>query len=135
LQAPYAAFAPNQPLAARSNYGELAQRAASDKLSEKELAAFMPNQFGAFEQLKIMGTLSAYRFDQYGQYDKAYQSIFSENADDVFAFFKYEALYSKVEDFQQALARVDEQVVEANKDRVVGYTHLRPPNIINSISI
>jgi arachidonate 15-lipoxygenase len=135
VQDPFGSFVPNVPLAARASYRNLSKRGKDKPITEKDLVRFMPNRKNAVDQMTIMFLLSAYHFDQLGDYDKTFKSVFSKPTGTVFQDYGLEHLYAKVKKFESSLAQVAEEISAVNECRKMPYPYLLPKNILNSISI
>jgi arachidonate 15-lipoxygenase len=126
----YMAFPANMPLAAYLDPAILHQ--PNPEITEKTLLKLLPPYQKAAGQLQILFILSAYRFDQLGDYDKSFCELHGENFEQVFAETKVPMLLEK---FQQQLYQAEQRISERNKRRVIPYNSMKPSLIINSISI
>jgi len=136
-QHPVASFVPNMPMAARDPYRELSKRTASQPISEKELVKMLPNEGMVSQQAETMYTLSAYRFDELGYYDRPFDSLFDLTTVEVFdGYPKGEGYLKAIVNFQTKLAEVEEEINLMNsKSPIADEDYLAPSTIINSTSI
>lgn len=111
----YMAFIPNMPLAA---YQPVPQH--KGEVDEQWLMQFLPPPRQAEDQLSVTFTLSAYRHDRLGYYDKP------------FADPEAQALLSQ---FQQELNHIETKIEARNHTRYIDYNFLKPSLIPNSTSI
>ena len=73
-------------------------------------------------QTEICVALSAYKFDQLGQYDKSFESLFELNTEELLADHpKGSGLLKAIKNFQADLAEVEKKVTQENKTRRVPY--------------
>jgi len=132
----YMAFVPNMPLAA---YQPTPQKGDNKDFSgnqkeeqsptELRRLQFLPPPKRAADQLEIIYTLSAYRYDQLGYYDE------EDFADpDVIDYADPDAQAVLVT-FRQNLSVIEAKIDSHNRNRIVPYPYLKPSKIINSISI
>lgn len=126
----YMAFPANMPLAAYLDPAILHQ--PNPEITAKTLLQLLPPYQKAAGQLQILFILSAYRFDQLGDYDKSFGELYGENFEQVFADTPVPGILEK---FQQQLYRAEQRINERNKQRVIPYNSMNPSGIINSISI
>ena len=120
-QYPYLGFSPNATLAGYADYQEFL---AKDKTTNQEqldfYLKFLPPPVMAIGQIKITGALSAYHYDQLGDYkDEFYDGLARHT------------LYR----FSQNLHKIEEEINARNRSRVIEYKFLKPSEILNSASI
>jgi arachidonate 15-lipoxygenase len=133
----YMTFAANMPLA---GYRDIPDEPADpqESVTEEQILALLPPSKKAAEQLQILFTLSAYRYDRLGYYEKAFQELYRERIEDIFvddSDVKNQAVVEIIEQFQQDLNVVEQEIDANNHKRVVPYVYLKPSLILNSISI
>jgi arachidonate 15-lipoxygenase len=120
----YMGFIPNAPLAAyqpiKSKFEVDVNTNGEKELSLSELMAFLPPSSQVVDQIHVMYTLAAYRYDRLGYYDEP----FSDR--------RAQIVLSK---FQQELNVIEHKIDIRNKKRVFPYEVLKPSLVINSISI
>ncbi|MGL5032835.1 MAG: lipoxygenase family protein [Microcystaceae cyanobacterium] len=118
----YMGFIPNAPLAAyqpiKSQFKN--EEGKEEELTLQELLAFLPPSNQVVDQINIMYTLGAYRYDRLGYYDEPF-------SDD-------QAQMVSVE-FQRKLNEIEQAIDIRNQKRVFPYKVLKPSLVINSISI
>jgi arachidonate 15-lipoxygenase len=126
----YMAFPANMPLAAYLDPMILNQ--PNPEITAQTLLKLLPPYQKAAGQLQILFILSAYRFDQLGDYDKTYRDLYDAEFNQVFADTPVVGILEK---FQQQLYRAEQRINERNKQRVIPYNSMNPSGMINSISI
>ncbi len=126
----YMAFPANMPLAAYINPND-----QQEVITEEKILALLPPHKRAAEQVQTLFVLSAYRYDRLGYYDKAFQELYKEKLEDVFADVNNKAIIDIVRQFQQNLNMAEQEIDANNQKRVVPYPYLKPSLILNSISI
>lgn len=127
----YMAFAPNMPLSAYEDPADLAD--SGEPMTEEKILGFLPPYKRASDQLQTLFTLSAYRYDRLGYYQKAFQELYHESPDEVFE--DDQSIINIIRQFQQDLNMAEQEIDANNKKRVVPYPYLKPSLILNSISI
>lgn len=95
----------------------------------------MPPYKKAADQLQSLFTLSDYRYDRLGYYDKAFQELYGRKFEEVFADQDRATITGFLRQFQQNLNMNEQEIDANNKKRVVPYSYLKPSLILNSISI
>lgn len=133
----YMTFAANMPLA---GYRDIPDENATPKesVTEEQILALLPPYKKAAEQLQILFTLSAYRYDRLGYYEKAFQELYRERIEDIFiddSDLKNQAIVEIIKQFQQDLNMAEQEIDANNHKRVVPYVYFKPSLILNSISI
>jgi arachidonate 15-lipoxygenase len=126
----YMAFAANMPLAVYLDPTLLNQ--PNPVITEQTLLKLLPPYHKAAEQLQILFILAAYRFDQFGDYDKTFGDLYGKEFDQVFVGTPIPNILGK---FQQQLYRAEKRINERNKRRVIPYNSMNPSGMINSISV
>lgn len=125
----YMAFAPNMPLSA---YEDPADLGISDEpMTEEKILGLLPPYKRASDQLQTLFTLSAYRYDRLGYYQKAFQELYHESPDEVFK--DDQSIIDIIRQFQQDLNMAEQEIDANNKKRIVPYPYLKPSLILNSI--
>jgi arachidonate 15-lipoxygenase len=102
-------------------------------MTEDKILGLLPPYKRASDQLQTLFTLSAYRYDRLGYYQKAFKEIYNESPDEVFE--NDQSIIEIIRQFQQDLNMVEQEIDANNKKRVVPYPYLKPSLILNSISI
>lgn len=105
-----------------------------EQITEEQILKLLPPYKKAAEQLQITFTLSAYRYDRLGYYDKSFQEIYHKKLEDVYEGDNT-AILDIVRQFQQNLNIVEQKIDANNQKRVIPYPYLKPSLILNSISI
>jgi len=117
----YMGFSPNMPLAAYADHRVfLGAKNRDVKAQMAFLQGFLPRQFTAALQIGITNALSAYHFDELGDYGNIFGDVFAKQA---------------VYKFEQALQDIEQRIQARNKGRYVPYPYLQPSEILNSASI
>ena len=106
-----------------------------EQITEEQILKLLPPYKKTADQLQSLFILSAYRYDRFGYYEKAFQELHNEELEDVFRDGNNEAIIAIVRQFQQNLNMVEQEIDANNRKRVVPYPYLKPSLIINSISI
>jgi arachidonate 15-lipoxygenase len=134
----YMAFAANMPLAAYRDI-PVQKPDPSDPdshlielITEQQILQLLPPYKRAADQLQTLFTLSAYRYDRLGYYDKSFQELYHQNFDEVFAGTPIQNL---AEQLQQDLNMAEQQIDANNRGRIIPYPYFKPSLILNSISI
>lgn len=133
----YMAFAPNMPLAAYRDipHPTTEKPITEEKITEEQILRLLPPSKRTADQLQTLFTLSAYRYDRLGYYEKAFKDLYHQKLEDVFGDGDNTAIIDMVRQFQQNLNMAEQEIDAHNKKRVVPYLYLKPSLIINSISI
>jgi arachidonate 15-lipoxygenase len=105
-----------------------------EPITEEKILALLPPYKRAADQLQSLFVLSAYRSDRLGYYNKAFQELYNQKIEDIFAD-EHNAIIDMVRQFQQNLNMVEQEIDANNQKRVVPYLYLKPSLILNSISI
>lgn len=130
----YMTFSANMPLAA---YRDIPERNsyAKESITEEDILKLLPPYKRAADQLQVLFTLSAYRYDRLGYYDKSFQELYGKKLNQVFENTDHSEVIGIVSQFQQDLNMAEQQIDANNRQRVVSYPYLKPSLILNSISI
>jgi arachidonate 15-lipoxygenase len=104
------------------------------QVTEEQILKLLPPYKKTVEQLQSLFTLSAYRYDRLGYYEKAFKELYNKKLEDVFNGAD-ETITAIIMQFQQNLNMVEQEIDSNNQKRVVSYPYLKPSLIINSISI
>lgn len=138
----YMTFAANMPLAAYCDLPEAIKDTtgsiignARGSITEKDILQLLPPYKKAADQLQSLFTLSDYRYDRLGYYDKAFQELYGRKFEEVFAEGDQATITGFLRQFQQNLNMNEQEIDANNQKRVVPYTYLKPSLILNSISI
>jgi len=137
----YMTFVANMSLAAYRDIPELQSDAngviIKEVISDGDILKLLPPYKRTADQLQSLFTLSAYRYDQLGYYDKSFQDLYGKKLKDVFENEEsnHGVIISIVGQFQQNLNMVEREIEANNQKRVVPYPYLKPSLILNSISI
>lgn len=105
-----------------------------EQITEEQILKLLPPYKQTADQLQNLFVLSAYRYDRFGYYDKAFSELYGEKLEDVFKDDN-SAIIAIVRQFKQNLNIVEQEIDANNQKRVVPYPYLKPSLIINSISI
>lgn len=105
-----------------------------EQITEEQILKLLPPYKKTADQLQTLFVLSAYRYDRFGYYDKAFKELYGEKLEDVFKD-ENSAIVAIVRQFKQNLNMVEQEIDANNQKRVVPYPYLKPSLIINSISI
>jgi arachidonate 15-lipoxygenase len=120
-QFPYMGFSPNMPLAAYADHRAFMGAKSRDVGQQMAfLQVFLPRQFTAALQIGITNALSAFHFDELGDYGDIFGDVQAKQA---------------VYKFGQALQDIEQRIVARNRSRFVPYQYLQPTEILNSASI
>lgn len=120
-QYPYLGFSPNAPLAGYADYQAfLSQEDTSDQEQLDFYLKFLPPPVMAIGQINITGALSAYHFDELGDYQAEFEDGLARHT-----------LYR----FSQNLQKIEEEINARNRSRVTDYKFMKPSEILNSASI
>jgi arachidonate 15-lipoxygenase len=127
----YMSYVPNMPLGVYADIELLADQ--REPITHQQLLTLLPNFDQSAAQLEIVFSLSAYKFDRLGQYDRTFEDFYCEKFADVFqdnaaALLAYEA-------FQADLRAVEATIDKRNESRFLKYLHMKPSNVTNSMSI
>jgi arachidonate 15-lipoxygenase len=106
-----------------------------EQITEEQILKLLPPHKKAADQLQLTFTLSAYRYDRLGYYDKSFQELYHKKLEDVFEGDDNKAILDIVRQFQQNLNIVEQEIDANNQKRVIPYPYLKPSLILNSISI
>ena len=128
----YMSFAANMSLAAYRDIPRITASGNLEVITEKDILRLLPPHKRAADQLQTMFTLSAYRYDRLGFYDKSFRELYRMSFDEVFAGTPIQLL---VRQFQQNLNRAEQKIDANNQKRVIPYFSLKPSLVLNSISI
>ena len=128
----YMSFAANMPLAAYRDIPAITKSGVPEVITEINILQLLPPFKKAAEQLRIMFTLSAYKYDRLGYYDRSFRDLYRATFDEVFDGTPMPQL---VRQFQQDLNIAEQKIDANNKKRLVPYVALKPSLVINSISI
>jgi arachidonate 15-lipoxygenase len=132
----YMAFAANMPLSAYISPSEHVD--SSDPTKKEEILNLLPPFEKAAAQLQSLFILSAYRYDKFGYYEKAFKELYGEEIEEIFnnnEIQKNGVVIDMIKQFQQELNTAENKIDANNKKRAVPYPYLKPSLIINSISI
>lgn len=77
--------------------------------------------------------LSAYQFDQFGDYEKSFKDLYGMGVAEVYKDDQFIVRY--MEQFQKDLSDVEETIKLRNKSRKVPYNGMLPSRCLNSTSI
>lgn len=128
----YMSFAANMPLAAYRDIPAITKSDIPEVITEMKILQLLPPYKKTAEQLQILFTLSAYKYDRLGYYDRSFQELYRATFDEVFEGTPIQQL---VRQFQQDLNIAEQKIDQNNKKRLVPYIALKPSLVINSISI
>ena len=128
----YMSFAANMPLAAYRDIPGISKSNIPEVITEMKILQLLPPYKKTAEQLQILFTLSAYKYDRLGYYDRSFRELYRATFDEVFEGTPIQQL---VRQFQQDLNMAEQKIDQNNKKRVVPYIALKPSLVINSISI
>ena len=128
----YMAFAANMPLAAYRDIPKITASGTLEVITEKDILRLLPPYKRAADQLKTMFTLSAYRYDRLGYYDKSFRELYQMSFNEVFGGTPIELLAKQ---FQQNLNMAQQKIDANNQKRVIPYFSMKPSLVLNSISV
>jgi len=128
----YMSFAANMPLAAYRDIPGITKSEIPEVITEIKILQLLPPFKKTAEQLQILFTLSAYKYDRLGYYDRSFLELYGATFDEVFEGSPIQQL---VRQFQQDLNIAEQKIDANNKKRLVPYIALKPSLVINSISI
>ncbi|MEG5137367.1 MULTISPECIES: lipoxygenase family protein [Microcoleaceae] len=128
----YMSFAANMPLAAYRDIPAILKPDIPEVMTEQKLLQLLPPYKRAADQLQILFTLSAYKYDRLGYYDRSFRELYRATFDEVFEGTPIQQL---VRQFQQDLNIAEQKIDANNKKRLVPYIALKPSLVINSISM
>jgi arachidonate 15-lipoxygenase len=130
LQYEYQALCSNMPFAAYADPERLAEK---DRITRSDILAMLPPYGATSEQLDIMFLLSAYRYDELGEYDQSYRDLYGGSVDEIFKG-NPEAI-SIMKRFGEELKGVERIIQARNDARKIKYNGMVPSLILNSTSI
>jgi len=120
-QYPYLGFSPNATFAGYADYQAfLSCENTTDEAQLEFYLSFLPPPVMAIGQIKITGALSAYHYDQLGDYQDEFEDGLARHT-----------LYR----FTQNLHDIEEKINARNRSRIVNYPYMKPSEILNSASI
>lgn len=125
-------FAANMPLAGYRDIPAINKSGFPEVMTEQKLLQLLPPYKRTADQLQILFTLSAYKYDRLGYYDRSFRELYRATFDEVFEGTPIQQL---VRQFQQDLNIAEQKIDQNNKKRLVPYIALKPSLVINSISI
>jgi len=128
----YMSFAANMPLAGYRDIPAINKSGFPEVMTEQKLLQLLPPYKRTADQLQILFTLSAYKYDRLGYYDRSFRELYRATFDEVFEGTPIQTL---VRQFQQDLNIAEQKIDQNNKKRLVPYIALKPSLVINSISI
>lgn len=117
-------------------YGVLAKMSSTTRCSALTADLFvqiLPDGAHAGRQLEIVKSLTAYKFDKFGNYDRTFKEWFGHD------FLTHMSDHGDVagayRTFRAELDKADGKIKGRNKQRPNDYPYMEPENMINSISI
>lgn len=128
-QEEYMLFPPNQGLAA---YYEPEAKKIDEPISMEIILKFLPPYQQTMGQLNTLYSLSAYRYDKLGDYNRTYRELYQQDAKQIFA---ETPVVNFIEEFQQNLRIAGDEIDRRNRLRLIKYPYFHPALIINSISV
>lgn len=125
------AFVANMPLALYQDVYLMQEQ--TTPVTTKQLLALLPSFQQCIGQLEVVFSLTAYKYDKYGYYDRTFKDLYEMTFDQVFA--TKPGVVKAMACFQQELKEAEKIITARNAERTFPYPFMLPSQCLNSISI